>query len=160
MYLDQAEVLHATELRAEAVLRKTMREIAAGDLISSGSTLVLAGSADERRHFASLVPFRPDHGATAIFTDFVVGRLPIAMLTIVDPQGNREALARMLARLYRLTAAETALALCLRNGMSMRDYATTRNLSIHTVRNQLRAVLDKTGTHRQGELIALINSLI
>lgn len=59
-----------------------------------------------------------------------------------------------------LTPAETKLALQIAIGSTLIAYAKEHGVSIHTVRNQLRSVLEKTDTHRQGELIALLNRLV
>ena len=83
---------------------------------------------------------------------FSIAAPPVAMLTLGMPERDpRSALAG-----YGLTAAEAALALALAAGGSLAEHAERRAVSIHTVRNQLRAVFQKTGTSRQGELVALL----
>lgn len=57
---------------------------------------------------------------------------------------------------FRLTRAEIALCRDLVRGASLDEIAATRRTSIHTVRNQLRTLMEKTGTHRQSELVALL----
>ena len=57
---------------------------------------------------------------------------------------------------FGLTPAEAALADALVRGATLEQFATRRGTSIHTVRGQLRALLAKTGTHRQAELVALL----
>ena len=64
-----------------------------------------------------------------------------------------------LARDYGLTPAEARLAIALSNGQSLRDIADQHALSKETVRTQLRTVFDKTGVHRQSELVRLVLSL-
>ncbi|MER9940000.1 helix-turn-helix transcriptional regulator [Mesorhizobium sp. M0088] len=41
-------------------------------------------------------------------------------------------------------------------GISLRDHADSRDVSIHTVRAQLKSVFAKTETRRQSQLAALI----
>lgn len=57
---------------------------------------------------------------------------------------------------FGLTAAEVALTHDLITGMTLDDVALRRGTSIHTVRNQLRSILAKTGTNRQSELVGLL----
>lgn len=62
----------------------------------------------------------------------------------------------VLRSLYRLTPAETRLAIALAMGESLESYAEEASLSAHTVKTQLRTVFAKTGARRQGELVALV----
>jgi DNA-binding CsgD family transcriptional regulator len=57
---------------------------------------------------------------------------------------------------FALTAAETRLARHLLNGGTPATYASDRNISPHTVRNQLRAIYAKTNTNRQVSLLQLL----
>lgn len=59
-------------------------------------------------------------------------------------------------RLRALTCAEMALALAVARGSTLAGYARGRGISLHTVRAQLKIVFQKTGTHRQAELVSLI----
>ena len=58
------------------------------------------------------------------------------------------------ARRHQLTPAELALVEALSSGQTLRDHAEMKQASIHTARNQLKSVFQKTDTHRQSELIA------
>jgi DNA-binding CsgD family transcriptional regulator len=58
--------------------------------------------------------------------------------------------------LFGLTAAETRLALRLLTGESLRSAAAALGITYESARSQLKAIFQKTGTHRQGELIALL----
>ena len=77
------------------------------------------------------------------------------MVTLVDPD-CREPVGPVLGRLFRLTPAEIRLCKSLAKGADLNAFASAHDLSIGTVRSQLKAVLDKTGTHRQGELISML----
>lgn len=57
---------------------------------------------------------------------------------------------------FGLTIAETALATALLAGLSLAEYAQKAGVTRNTARNQLAAVFAKTGTNRQGELVALL----
>ena len=45
------------------------------------------------------------------------------------------------------------------DGKTLAEISETRRTSIHTVRNQLKSLLLKTGTRRQSEVVALVERL-
>lgn len=57
---------------------------------------------------------------------------------------------------YRLTPAESRLAVFLSTGRSVADAAKEFSIAIGTARNQLKAIYCKVDVHRQSELIALL----
>lgn len=83
---------------------------------------------------------------------------PCAMVVIGDPNENSALDAEQLRALFSLTAAEARLSIALARGSTLEQYAGQVGLSINTVRTQLRNVLAKTGTHRQADLIRLLNA--
>lgn len=62
----------------------------------------------------------------------------------------------MLRAVYGLTASEAALTLALAQGQTLEEYSASRGVSIHTVRTQMRAILGKTGTERQVDLLRVL----
>jgi DNA-binding CsgD family transcriptional regulator len=64
-----------------------------------------------------------------------------------------------LRQAFGLTGAEAQIAARLAFGESLRRIADDHKVSIVTTRAQLKAVFAKTGTHRQAELVALVNRL-
>lgn len=64
--------------------------------------------------------------------------------------------AAILAKAFRLTPSEAKLASIIARGAAPETAARELNISRETVRNQLKSVFAKTGTHRQGELVALL----
>src|SRR5450830_392650 len=63
-----------------------------------------------------------------------------------------------LRRLFDLTPGESQVGLALANGASLAEIASTCGVSLNTVKTHLRHIFGKTGTCRQGELIALLHS--
>lgn len=57
---------------------------------------------------------------------------------------------------FRLTPAETRLAVGLAQGRSLREIATAHGVSTNTVRSQLQSLLQKTGAKRQAELVRML----
>lgn len=69
-----------------------------------------------------------------------------------DQSKSRELL---LAR-FRLTPAEARVAAGLAQGMKLSAIAEHYGISVQTARSQLKSVFDKTGTHSQVQLVALL----
>ena len=57
---------------------------------------------------------------------------------------------------YGLTPTEALLAEELLRGSTLKLVAQERGVSIHTVRNQLKVIFEKTGTSQQSQLVALL----
>lgn len=57
---------------------------------------------------------------------------------------------------FGVSTAEAELAADMVHGLTLDQCALRRGRSIHTVRNQLRSLLAKTGTNRQSELVGLL----
>lgn len=62
----------------------------------------------------------------------------------------------VLSGLFDLTGAEARVARELAACRTVEDIAARSGVSVSTVRTQLKAVLSKTGTHRQAELVGLL----
>lgn len=62
----------------------------------------------------------------------------------------------VLRGLFDLSAAEAKLAGGLAAGRSVKDVAAERMISLATARSQLAQIFQKTGTHQQSELVALL----
>jgi DNA-binding CsgD family transcriptional regulator len=80
-----------------------------------------------------------------------------ALLVFSDLTAKSRPQSSVLTEAFALTPAEARLASLLATGISIAQAAGELNLSQDTVRNQLKAVFAKTGTHRQGELVALLS---
>lgn len=79
------------------------------------------------------------------------------LLCLVTPLDRRRApTARQLIALFNLTPAEARLSRAVASGETLEDYAESNGLKLSTVRTQLRAVFNKTGTDRQTTLVRLI----
>ncbi|HYP57716.1 MAG TPA: helix-turn-helix transcriptional regulator [Beijerinckia sp.] len=81
---------------------------------------------------------------------------PIAMVTVKDPDTTQREQEQALRQRYNMTKAEAQLALELAKGHGRRAAAQRRGVSVATVRGQLSSIFEKTGTHRQTELIRLL----
>lgn len=68
-------------------------------------------------------------------------------------------MAGQLRHLFDLTPGETQLALALRKHSDLERAAASMGIAISGARTRLQSVLSKTGTHRQSELVRLLDAL-
>jgi len=61
--------------------------------------------------------------------------------------------------LFDLTPAEAKVARGLASGKTADDLATDGGTSLNTIRTHVRCVLEKTGCHRQTDVIALLTAI-
>lgn len=79
-----------------------------------------------------------------------------ALLMATPVSSERAPSVDLLRSLFDLTPAEARVAQGLAKGQSLEEIAEASGVSINTVRNQLRQVLEKTGCSRQAEVAALL----
>ena len=126
----------------------------AGRRNGQGGGAILVPRPSGRRPFAVLVtPLGPDVTLAAQH------QAPAALILITDLDRRPEVLGRRLVELFGLTAAEACLAVALVAGKRLEEIAEERGVRMPTLRTQMRAVLDKTGTDRQADLMRLIVGL-
>lgn len=79
-----------------------------------------------------------------------------SIITLIDPESPPRLDTGKFARLYGLTPAETAVCEHMVRGLTGRAIAEHRGTSPDTVKEQMSAVLAKTGVGRRSELIRLV----
>lgn len=120
---------------------------AAGGAGAGGGAMALPR--DDALPLAALVaPFRPAR-------EGIGWAVPAAIVFLRDPVRAAPDPA-VLRRLFGFTQAEAAVAACLADGLDAAAVAERTGASLHTVRSHIRALMGKTGTTRQGELLALM----
>lgn len=82
-----------------------------------------------------------------------------AILVIVDPDEHLAPSELFLRQIFKLTPAEIRLALALASGSSLNEFAEKQGVTIGTARIQLKAVMAKTSTRRQAELVSILAQL-
>ncbi|MGX1348246.1 DNA-binding CsgD family transcriptional regulator [Bradyrhizobium elkanii] len=80
-----------------------------------------------------------------------------AILLIRDLEGSAAFDQALLAATFELTPAQARLATRLARGDSVEAAAQEAGVALATARNQLKTIFQKTGTHRQAELVALLH---
>ncbi len=80
---------------------------------------------------------------------------PVAYVTMAAPESGRQRHSELRQR-YNLTAAEAAFAVEILKGDGRAAAAQRCNISDATAKTHLRNIFEKTGTHRQAELVRLL----
>lgn len=81
---------------------------------------------------------------------------PTAAVFVSDPARSGRTNDIVLRQLFGLTKTESKVATLLMEGKSLGDVSSELQISGNTARTHLKRILDKSGTHRQGELIRLL----
>jgi len=84
------------------------------------------------------------------------GAYGAALLFVFDPEIVPGPAPERVRQLFSLSEAEAALAIALTRGETLEETATSRGVSLNTIKTQLRSVFAKTGTSRQAELVSLL----
>lgn len=142
----------------------------------SGNRLLLVDSHDAVRFQvalrAALAPPATPHRHTIAITGgkdgapllLSISRLPAgasepqACVIITRPTAAPEADVRPLAEHFHLTPVETRVVNQLVRGLSVQETARAMQLKVQTVRTYLKQIFQKTGTHRQVELMQLMQN--
>lgn len=98
-------------------------------------------------------PMRIDHVTGAPLGDCQ------AIVVLVDLDRQERPPHAVLRACFGLTSAEANMAASLAAGATLEGAADQLGISKETARSQLKAVFDKTQTHRQAELVALMARL-
>jgi DNA-binding CsgD family transcriptional regulator/PAS domain-containing protein len=83
-------------------------------------------------------------------------RQPCAIVMASEPGAQRLSRA-VLGQLFGLTPAEAGVAQALAHGEALDGIASALEISLHTVKTHLQHLFRKTGTRRQGELVAVLH---
>lgn len=83
-----------------------------------------------------------------------------AILVVNRRQGTATPDSAIVQAIFDLTAAEAKVATQLSLGKSVADIAAENGTAQATVRNQLKSAMQKTGCHRQIELVRLLGELL
>lgn len=99
-----------------------------------------------RPQFVSVVPFNGEGSQESE-----------ALVVVQKCETAGEAFAQALRQLFRLSPSEIAIASALVDGTDAEHIAERRGAKVTTVRTQIAAIMLKTRTRRQGELVAMLS---
>lgn len=151
------QILQCTNSRDN---RKFAQRIGAALATSAGQSFqgggLVAVSRPEPRPPIQLLVGPLSQGRTDLL--FIGESHPIPSIFIIatDPEYNPGVDRHALRDLFNLTKSESELVDSLIRGESVSDYANQVGIGIGTARWRMKRVLEKTNTHRQGELIAFM----
>lgn len=132
---------------AEALFQTAVAALSSGRA-AGGASFPLPAADGDPPAVAHLLPVRG--AAQDLF-----GR-GLAVLVVTPLAGATAPNADILAGLFDLSPAEARVARGLVAGKTLEEIAADAKVAWSTVRNQLRAVMAKTGVRRQAELVALL----
>lgn len=81
------------------------------------------------------------------------------VLIVIAGEAREQLTAPLVQQLFDLTPAEAGLALRIAGGDSLEEIAVESGRSIHTVRNQTKSILMKTGIQSQKKLVSVLRDL-
>jgi DNA-binding CsgD family transcriptional regulator/PAS domain-containing protein len=144
----------ATSTRAERELQHAIQNAVIDEhsIARQGRTLTCARPSGKRPYIIHVLPSHRPNADERL-------RQPVALVLIIDPEDEPELPAALLRRLYHLTEAEVEVALHIMRGADPKHISEQLSVSLTTVRTHLQHVFDKTGTHRQAELVRLLLTL-
>lgn len=142
-----------TETRAlEALLADAVRT-GKSEGLHPGGTMALPRPSGKRPLSLTVAPLRRRPEILPRDSD---GFRPVAVLFVTDPERLPEDPAARLRGLYRLTERESQLVRILIAGRGLEAAADEMGITRESARGYLKRIFEKTGTSRQGELVALV----
>ncbi len=93
-------------------------------------------------------------GANLLVNVFTLLSSSVLLSYLAELDRREHSRAERIAADLNLTQSEAIIALSLADGQTLEEIAARRDVSIHTVRNQVKSALSKTGCRRQAELVA------
>lgn len=143
-------LLRADSPFADAQLEHSISRASAPDSADVwGGSFLCARPSGRRPYVIHVLPTEPNSAAA-----HTSGRV---MVVVVDPECRPEPPVTLLRRLYGLTNSEAQVALLVMRGEGLAPIADELSVSLTTVKTHLAHVFDKTGMHRQAELVRLLS---
>lgn len=123
----------------------------AGRSTQAPDAMTINGKRTLRPLLITVTPFRS--------SCFMTEKHPCALIFLTDPSSKPAARANITSSLFGLTPAECRLADLLLEELEIGATADRMHLTIGTARFMLKSIFQKTGTHRQSQLIRLLSSI-
>ncbi|TSD47157.1 hypothetical protein FFI94_014000 [Rhodococcus sp. KBS0724] len=158
LHLSQHGSIGASLARTDRELRHLMHLAmdSHDDRVPRGGTLSCPRPSGRCDYAVHVVPLAAD--TVEVGTVGLSDARAAVLIVIDDPDREPELNATVLRRQYALTGTESEVALRLAQGDRVELIAENFSVSITTVRTHLQHIFEKTGTHRQAELVRLLLS--
>jgi DNA-binding CsgD family transcriptional regulator len=155
--LDRNGAVALTDAAANAGLAEALQACLAPALAAPSHAVSFRSAEGRRPNWLNVVPLVADDSAgKGPLARFLAERERLALLIVSTPWVPALDATSRLRAAFLMTPAEVKLAVALMEGASLDAYARDRGIAISTARNQLQSLFEKTGTHRQGELVAAL----
>ena len=142
--------LSPTDTASRSRFRALVQSAAATQQSLPGGAIALSRRSGQRDLQVLVTPFRTLRQHSTDARVLVLASDPEVAIHFPDA---------VLRALYDLTPAETEIANGLLTGYSLEEVALLRKVSVATVRSQMKNLLGKTSTRRQGDLVRLLSTL-
>ncbi|MBB3103775.1 helix-turn-helix transcriptional regulator [Azomonas macrocytogenes] len=162
---DRSRLIFASR-RAEACLKErgfplqeTQGRLRASQLDSSLNTAIQRAVGRQGAAQASLIRLPGKRRRDLLVVPMLnhsITQSPLVLLSLSELQPKLE----LLVDIFHFTNAECRIAVLLLEGLTPEACAEHLNVSINTIRTHLRALLRKTDTERQTELVAVLGRLV
>jgi DNA-binding CsgD family transcriptional regulator len=146
--------LRAARVPDDAALQRLIHQACTGNREGPrrGGRLEISRGSGRKPYTIQVLPLRSSH--------VCFNNGPAAALILIVDHGREAHLPPAdLRDLYNLTPAEAEVALQVLRGHGLQSVADELRVSLSTVRIHLQRVFEKTGTHRQAELVRLLIEL-
>ncbi len=135
--------------KANGLVQQALEQVASGH--RAPRSIAAPGTEEEPPFVFHVIPIRRNahdlfHGAEAIVVVTPVGRPKAPPFEILNA-------------LFDLTPSEARVARLLTSGLSPSEIGKASNVSIETIRVQIRSILRKSGMHRQAELVSFLSGM-
>jgi DNA-binding CsgD family transcriptional regulator len=152
LYIDRHGRIGVLDARARVCLQALFDRLAATPDTEPVPVAPIVVRRDGKRPL--VIRALPIHGAARTLFN---GARALLILSPVEPKPAPD--VDLLCEVFGLTRAEADVAALVARGKPLAAVARRRGSALVTVRNQLRTIFAKTGTHRQSELAALLARL-
>lgn len=150
--IDRAELRGANgeaTIRLRTLIADAIRTSTAGGT-GAGGVVTLDRPSGRRPLMALVAPVSAVHRLPATRNRVA------ALVSISDPESTPVPDDRTLREMFGLTPAEARLTRLLAEGTSLAEAAERLGLRPETARTRIKVIFEKTGTHRQAELVSLV----
>lgn len=145
--------LQFSDNMAQKTFRTLLGQLAVHSHLSGMPAPFLAHRPSMKRpYIVEVFPLPPTNSLFLNWKNWIV-------VAITDPEHVRLFPEARLQAAFGLTSSELRILDLLAKGRGLAEIADLLKLSKHTVRQHVKNIYSKTDTHRQGELIALVNRI-
>lgn len=147
--LDRRARVQLAQEKADGLLETALHGSFHHTGAGAGASFPITGSEGWPPFIAHLVPVSGAGHDVFSGLDWLLVMVPVSL--------KGQASAALIEGLFDLTPAEARVATGLLAGETVRGFAAASNLSRETIRSHVKALMHKTGTHRQADLVRLLS---